>query len=211
MSENIKPLIRRVLMEQLTEIDSTNPIEIKIKEVNDLVKDLSFGDKMKIIFSIVPEKYFRNFKYREMAQLEKLGIADNRGFKAHGPDSEQYSLKSASLTKKKKNGNYSITLCTSLGQFGRVDKVKTEDLKDTLCTVYDNNNEVLSVLIKYDDNFQKMYDILRKEKQKKMENNTQTMDSVNINFQLIKDYNLNYTIQYKSENVELNLKDGQSC
>lgn len=200
-------------MEQLIEKErqEIRSVEDVMRDANDLVKDLSFGDKMRVIFSIVPEKYFRNFKYREMAQLEKLGINDDRGFKAHGPDSEKYSLKSASLTKKKKNGNYSITLCTSLGQFGRVDKIKTEDLKDTLCTVYDNNNELLSVLIKYDNNFKNMYDILRKEKQQKMLNNTQTMDSVNINFQLIKQYNLNYSIVYKNEKVELNLKDGQSC
>jgi hypothetical protein len=209
----MKNLIKKILMEQLIEKErqEIRSVEDVMRDANDLVKDLSFGDKMRVIFSIVPEKYFHNFKYREMAQLEKLGISDDRGFKAHGPDSEKYSLKSASLTKKKKNGNYSITSCTSLGQFGRVDKIKTEDLKDTLCTVYDNNNELLSVLIKYDDNFKNMYDILRLEKQQKMLNNVQTMDSVNINFQLIKQYNLNYSIVYKNENVELNLNNGQSC
>jgi hypothetical protein len=185
-------------------------VEDVMVDANELVKDLSFSDKMRVIFSIVPEKYFRNFKYREMAQLEDLGMTDDRGFRAHGPDSEKYSLKSASLTKKKKNGNYSVTLCTSLGQFGRVDKVKTQDLKDTLCTIYDNNHKLLSVLIKFDDNFKNMYNTLRSKKQQKMVNNVQTMDSVNINFQLIKNYNLNYDILYKNEKVELNLKDGQS-
>jgi hypothetical protein len=209
----MKTLIKKILMEQLVEKEKQQikSVEDAMREANELVKDLSFGDKMRVIFSIVPEKYFRNFKYREMAQLEDLGISDDRGFKAHGPDSEKYSLKSASLTKKKKNGNYSVTKCTSLGQFGRVDKIKTEDLKDTLCTVYDNNSKLLSVLIKYDDNFKNMYDTLRIEKQQKMANNVQTMDSVNINFQLIKDYNLNYEILYKNDKVELNLKDGQSC
>jgi hypothetical protein len=209
----MKTLIKKILMEQLVEKEKQQlkSVEDAMREANELVKDLSFGDKMRVIFSIVPEKYFRNFKYREMAQLEDLGISDDRGFKAHGPDSEKYSLKSASLTKKKKNGNYSVTQCTSLGQFGRVDKIKTEDLKDTLCSVYDNNNKLLSVLIKYDDNFKNMYDTLRMEKQQKMANNVQTMDSVNINFQLIKDYNLNYNILYKNDKVELNLKDGQSC
>ena len=209
----MKTLIKKILMEQLVEKEKQQIkfVEDAMREANELVKDLSFGDKMRVIFSIVPEKYFRNFKYREMAQLEDLGISDDRGFKAHGPDSEKYSLKSASLTKKKKNGNYSVTQCTSLGQFGRVDKIKTEDLKDTLCTVYDNNNKLLSVLIKYDDNFKNMYDTLRMEKQQKMANNVQTMDSVNINFQLIKNYNLNYDILYKNDKVELNLKDGQSC
>jgi hypothetical protein len=209
----MKSLIKKILMEQLIEKEKqeVSSVENIIRDTNELVKDLSFGDKMRVIFSIVPEKYFRNFKCREMAQLEDLGISDDRGFKAHGPDSAKYSLKSASLTKKKKNGNYSVTLCTSLGQFGRVDKIKTEDLKDTLCTVYDNNQKLLSVLIKYDDNFKNMYETLRAEKQQKMANNVQTMDSVNINFQLIRNYNLNYEILYKNEKVELNLKDGQSC
>jgi hypothetical protein len=40
---------------------------------------------------------------------------------------------------------------------------------------------------------------------------TQTMDSVTINFDLIKKYNLKYEIMYKNENVELNLKDKESC
>jgi hypothetical protein len=215
MDKGIKILIKKILSETINKkeltLEQSYSIEDKIKSVSELVKDLTFSDKMRLIFSIVPEKYFRNFKYREIAQLEDLGLKDDRGFRAHGPDSEKYSLKSASLTKKKKNGNYSITLCTSLGQFGRVDKIKTEDIKDTICTVYDNNNKLLTILIKYDDNFQKMYDTIRQEKQKKMMNNHQTMDSVNINFRLIKDYGLNYEILYKNEKVELNLNNQESC
>jgi hypothetical protein len=56
-----------------------------------------------------------------------------------------------------------------------------------------------------------MYDILRHEKQQKMANHVQTMDSVVINFKLINNYGLNYEIIYKNENVELNLKDSKSC
>ena len=210
----MKNLIKKILLEEFNnkKMLETQSIDDVIKKVNELVVNLSFRDKIRVVFSIVPEKYFRNFKYREIAQLEDLGLEDDRGFKAHGPDSQNYSLKSASLNRKKKNGNYSITLCTSLGQFGRVDKIKTEDLKDTLCTVYDgNNNKLLSVLIKCDDNFKNMYDIIRQEKQSKMVGYTQTMDSVTINFDLIKKYNLKYEIMYKNENVELNLKDKGSC
>jgi hypothetical protein len=210
----MKSLIKKILIEELMNenLNQEQHLQKTINDVNELVKDLSFRDKIKVVFSIIPEKYFHNHKYREISQLEDLGLEDDRGFKVHGPDSKDYSLKSATLSRIKKNGKYSITLCTTLGQFGRVDKIKTEDIKDTFCTVYDNNhNTLLSVLIKSDENFIRMYDILRKEKQEKMANFSQTRDSVTINFELIKRFNLNYEIKFISNNVDLNLKNRESC
>ena len=48
-----------------------------------------------------------------------------------------------------------------------------------------------------------MYNEQQSSKRKIMENNKQTRDSVNINFNLIKKYNLSYQILFKKNNVIL--------
>jgi hypothetical protein len=61
---------------------------------------------------------------------------------------------------------------------------------------------VLCVMIFYDKQFEEMYCSEQIVKRKIMENNKQVRDSVNINFSLIKKYNLNYQILYKKENLK---------
>ena len=166
------------------------------------VDELTYEEKMKLIFSIVPQSDFHNYKWREKIQLEVLGIIDNRGNKIHGADSDSHSLKSGKISLNAK-GEYRITNSTTLGTFGRVDKDNTFDKKETLCTLFNDGGEkVLCVMIFYDKQFEEMYLSEQVVKRKIMENNKQVRDSVNINFSLIKKYNLNYQILCKKENVK---------
>lgn len=164
---------------------------------------LSYKEKIELIFSIVPQSDFHNYKWREKIQLETLGIVDNRGNRIHGADSSTHSLKSGKISPNKKN-QFKIIDSTTLGTFGRIDKDNTFDKKDTLCTLFnDSGQEVFSILLIYNENFENMYNEQQLSKRKIMENNKQTRDSVNINFNLIKKYNLSYQILFKKNNVIL--------
>lgn len=168
-----------------------------------MMKEMSYSDKIKYVFTIILQQDFHNYKWREKIQLESLGLVDNRGYKINGPDNDNYSLKS-SLIKSNKDGKYKITNRTSLGMFGRVDKDRTYDIKDTYCSIFNiMGEEVLGVKIEKDDNFIKMYETIQNEKRNVMISNKQGRDSVTINFNLIKTHQLKYVIYKISDNVIL--------
>ena len=168
-----------------------------------MTDNLSYEEKIKHVFGIIPQTDFHNYKWREKIQLERLGLSDNRGYRIHGPDSHEISLKSGTL-KINKGGKYKVNLSTPIGTFGRVDKDMTYDKKNTCCSLFSCDGLLLlSVTIYYDDNFETMYSNEQSLKRDKMSNNRQTRDSVMINFNLIKKYNLTYDIRYKSDDIIL--------
>jgi hypothetical protein len=178
-------------------------IEDTIKQMLLLVEDLTFQEKLKVVFEIIPEEYFHNFKYREEIQCDILGI-DDRDFKRHGPDSVEYSLKSSKINrKKKKNERYTVTKKTVVGVWGRVDKEKTQDLQNTFCCLFNGPDVLFSLLIFCDDNFINMFNELRKQKQEIMKGNKQKMDSVNIKIELLEKYDVKYQIKYVDELIDL--------
>jgi hypothetical protein len=168
-----------------------------------MTDNLSYEEKIKHVFSIIPQTDFHNYKWREKIQLERLGLSNSWGHRIHGPDSNEFSLKSSTL-KINKGGKYKVNLSTPIGTFGRVDKDMTYDKKNTCCSLFSCDGLLLlSVTIYYDDNFETMYSNEQSLKRDKMSNNKQTRDSVLINFNLIKKYNLTYDISYKSDNIIL--------
>lgn len=176
-----------------------------IKEVSLLVEGLTFVEKLKLVFSIIPQKEFHNYRYREKIQLSILEVNDDRDYKPHGPDSVDYSLKSAGIVgKQKKNGKYTVTKKTVIGQFGRVDKDETQDLKNTYCSIFNGSDVLFSLLVFCDDNFINMYNELRKQKREIMKDNKQKMDNVNITVELLEKYDVKYKIVYVDDLIDIN-------
>ena len=179
------------------------------QQVLDLAKDLSYEEKIKLVFSLIPKEDFHNAKYREEIARRALGIAPRKSKARHGEDLPGLSLKSAKVRancKSTKTGRYSITGSQILMELGRIDKDITYDRKDTVVDVWGDTEPLLRVKIYYDGNFQKMYDKLQQEKREKMAGYKQTRDSALIKFKEVIDNNLKYDILYKSPLVDLNLK-----
>jgi hypothetical protein len=164
---------------------------------------LSYEETLNLVFKLVPQSDFHNYRWREKIQLAKMKVQDDRGYRVHGPDSDLYSLKSSRAPVKSVGGKYRIRLTTSLGEFGRIDKDLTHDRKDTVCTMFDGAKVILSILIKYDDKFISMYESEQEKKRGSMAGNRQTRDTLSINFRLISEYNLSYEILLKNKDVEL--------
>ena len=164
---------------------------------------LSYEETLNLVFKLIPQSDFHNYRWREKIQLTKMKVQDDRGYRVHGPDSELYSLKSSRSPIKSVSGKYRIRPTTSLGEFGRIDKDLTHDTKDTVCTMFDGSKSILSILIKYDDKFINMYKSEQEKKRSRMVGNRQTRDTLSINFRLISEYNLNYEILLKNKDVEL--------
>jgi hypothetical protein len=178
--------------------------QIKGLTCNDIEK-LSYQDKVILTRLLIPTKEHHNYRFREEIIKVFLGIEEkNKNYNPHGCDTNHYSLKSG---KKQplKNGKYSITNTTTLGEFGRIDKERGHDEKETICAIFTEFEEMIFVLkIKYDDNFKKMFCELRTQKQQKMKGFKNTRDSVKIDFNLIQKYGLNYEIIKQDQKVILN-------
>jgi hypothetical protein len=187
----------------IQELSKTFTIKERIKSAINTLKTFDYKDKLYIIFNVVPQADFFNCKWRENIQYSFLGLTDNRGNKLHGSDSETHSFKSAKINPTKKSV-YKITKSTYIGTFGRLDKNKTFDTKDTLCSIFNEyGSDILHIEIKCDENFEKMYQEKQSLKREKMRNHFQTRDTQTINFDLIQQYNLNFEVKNKADNVIL--------
>ena len=199
----------------LSEQDSIeNPSEstddITTERIIDYVKNLPYEEKIKLIFSIVPKEDFHNNRYREEIARLALGLPSKLSKSVHGEDLPNLSLKSAKLRancKRNPNtGKYPITGSQVLMELGRIDKETTQDKKDTIVDIWGEKEPLLRLKIYYDENFQKMYNKFKEEKQVKMAGHKQTRDSALVKFKEVIDNNLKYDILYQSDDVELKLK-----
>jgi hypothetical protein len=200
-----------VLYEQDSEEKpSESTDDISIERIIDYAKNLPYQEKIKLVFSIVPKEDFHNAKYREKIATLALGLSPKSSKSLHGPDLPDFSLKSAKLRANcKRNpitGKYPITGSQILLEFGRIDKEKTEDLKDTIVDIWGEKEPLLRVKIYADENFVNMYNKFKEEKREKMKDFKQTRDSALVKFKEVIDYNLKYEILYISDDVELKLK-----
>jgi hypothetical protein len=195
-------------MSDVNQKNITNFILTK-QQVLDLAKDLSYEERIKLVFSLVPKGDFHNSKYREEITRRALGLPSKINKSVHGEDLPGLSLKSANVRatcKSNKTGRYSITGSQLLMELGRIDKNSTYDKKDTIVDIWGDDEVLLRVKIYYDGNFQKMYNEFQEEKREKMKDFKQTRDSAQIKFKEVIDYNLKYDIIDKSDLVDLKLK-----
>jgi hypothetical protein len=184
--------------------------DISMEQIIDYAKNLPYQEKIKLVFSIVPKEDFHNNRYREEIARLALGLPSKLSKSVHGEDLPNLSLKSAKLRAScKRNlltGKYPITGSQILLEFGRIDKEKTEDLKDTIVDIWGEKEPLLRVKIYADENFVNMYNKFKEEKREKMKDFKQTRDSAVVKFKEVIDYNLKYEILYISDDVELKLK-----
>lgn len=184
------------------------------EQVLELAKNLSYQDKIKLVFSIIPKGDFHNSKYREEITRIALGLPSKKNKSRHGEDLPGLSLKTANARagcKSKKTGKYNITGSQILMELGRIDKDTTFDRKDTIVDVWGDDEPILRIKIFYDENFQKMYNDLQTKKREKMQNFKQTRDSATITFKDVIDNNLKYTILYQSPLAVLKLNYNEGC
>lgn len=199
-------------MSQNSENSQTNFLLTK-QQVLSLAQNLSYQEKIKLVFSIIPKGDFHNAKYREEITRMALGLPSKLSQSRHGEDLPGLSLKTANARagcKSKKTGKYSITGSQILMELGRIDKDTTFDTKDTIVDIWGDDEPILRIKIFYDENFQKMYNNLQMKKREKMQNFKQTRDSATITFKDVIDNNLKYDILYKSPLavLKLNFEDG---
>lgn len=201
----------------LSEQDSIeNPSEsiddITTERIIDYAKNLPYEEKIKLIFSIIPKEDFHNNRYREKIARLALGLPDKSDNSLHGGDVPDFnlSLKSAKLRasckRNPKTGKYPITGSQILMELGRIDKETNQDEKDTVVDIWGEKEPLLRLKIYYDENFKKMYNKFKEEKQVKMAGHKQTRDSALVKFKEVIDNNLKYDILYQSDDVELKLK-----
>jgi hypothetical protein len=197
----------------LSEQDSSeSKDDISVEQIIDYAKNLPYQEKIKLIFSIVPKEDFHNNRYREEIARLALGLPPKLGKSIHGGDLPDFdlSLKSAKLRasckRNPKTGKYPITGSQILMELGRIDKETNQDEKDTVVDIWGEKEPLLRLKIYYDENFKKMYNKFKEEKQLKMAGYKQTRDSALVKFKEVIDNNLKYDILYQSDDVELKLK-----
>jgi hypothetical protein len=196
-----------------TENSQTNFLLTK-QQILSLAQNLSYQEKIKLVFSIIPKGDFHNAKYREEITRMALGLPSKLSQSRHGEDLPGLSLKTANARagcKSKKTGKYSITGSQILMELGRIDKDTTFDTKDTIVDIWGDDEPILRIKIFYDENFQKMYNNLQMKKREKMQNFKQTRDSATITFKDVIDNNLKYDILYKSPLAVLKLNYVDGC
>jgi hypothetical protein len=173
------------------------------EDILDYFKILNYQDKIKLINKIVPLTDFNNQRYRDRIIRDMFSLPDTKGY--YGPDSPGKSFKTAT-TKPTKKGIYNVNKGTTLGILGRMDKEDTHDNLDTIFGLFSQEGEIKFVLLVHaNDNFDNLFKIERKDKQKKMKNGKNKYDGITFNLNLILKYELSYEIFYKGEDVRIKI------
>jgi hypothetical protein len=176
------------------------------EEISKEFLKLSTLEKLEIILDDAKMGHlFHNYKYREEIQKEKWGyIRSNKGL--HGKDTDVVSLKSFEI-ERLKNGKYSITFKKGLGELGRIFAYETDektDCVDTHFTLFDGTKIILEILVSKDENYVRLFQDQKILKLEKMKKNPKERDSFVLKINTLKEYNLNYKIIYKHEDVIFN-------
>lgn len=178
------------------------------EQLKRLEDELSYEEKLKFIFSLIPAKDFHNYKYREEVTRRALNIPVKTNRKTTGADLPNISLKSITAKKRgKRTKKFSITPSQILGQWGRIDLDKTYDKEDTISDIWGEDEVILRIKIYWDDNFEKLYNF---KKQKKLEKKVGRKNVVDMGYFTIKeliDFNVKYnTLYVDNENVVTSFK-----
>jgi hypothetical protein len=178
-------------------------IIITDEQIRDLQKKLSYEDKLKLVFSLIPWNDFHNYKYREEVTRMALGLPSKNSRVTTGEDLPGLSLKSIkSKPRGKRTNKFVITPKQVLGKWGRIDLDTTYDKKDTISDIWGEDSVILRIKIYYDENFEKLY---QNEKLKKIKNKTDKkniIDMGSFTIQDLIDFNVRYeTLYVDEENV----------
>jgi hypothetical protein len=171
------------------------------EQILSLAKNLTYDEKLKLVFSLIPWNDFHNYKYREEVARMALGLPPRESNKTTGEDLPGLSLKSIkSKPKRKKDNKYVITPSQTLGQWGRIDLDNTFDKKDTISDIWGDDGVILRMKIFYDDNFEKLY---QSKKDLKLKTKTEKKNKIDMGGFTIKDlidFNVKYVTLFIDEN-----------
>lgn len=181
-------------------------MEIKklgLDEIIEGFKLLTLQEKIKVLDDTGTLPLTFNYKWREEVQREILGLPPKNNNSIHGPDGKE-SLKSKQLSSEIKDNTYPIIFSQSFGVFGRINAYKNEDesndCKDTYATVFYGGIPVVTIFIKKDENMVRMFEEHKILKEQELIKNPNARDGINITFELIKNYNLDYKIVQMVDN-----------
>lgn len=168
-----------------------------------LKEELSYEEKLKLVFSLIPWSDFHNYKYREEVERLALGIPPKSNRKTTGEDLPGLSLKSIkSKNRSKKTGKYVITPSQTLGQWGRIDLDTTFDKKDTISALWGDDRVVLRIKIFYDENFEKLYQHKKQQKLMKKKGKQNKVDMGGFTIKDLIDFGVKYhTLFVDEDNV----------
>jgi hypothetical protein len=176
------------------------------EQIKNLKDNLSYEDKLKLVFSLIPWNDFHNYKYREEVARMALGLPSKNSRKTTGEDLPGLSLKSIkSKPRSKRTNKFVINTKQVLGKWGRIDLDTTYDKKDTISDIWGDDSVILRIKTYYSENFEKLYEY---EKLKKMENKTGKKNIIDMGSFTIQDL-INFKVRYETlyvdeENVTVN-------
>tara|TARA_B110000503_G_C6921766_1_gene318991 strand:+ start:47 stop:652 length:606 start_codon:yes stop_codon:yes gene_type:complete len=171
------------------------------EQILSLAKNLTYDEKLKLVFSLIPWNDFHNYKYREEVARMALGLPPRESNKTTGEDLPGLSLKSIkSKPKRKKDNKYVITPSQTLGQWGRIDLDNTFDKKDTVSDIWGDDGVILRMKIFYDDNFEKLY---QSKKDLKLKTKTEKKNKVDMGGFTIKDL-IDFNVKYVTLFIDKN-------
>ena len=176
------------------------------EQLKNLQDTLSYEEKLKLVFSLIPWNDFHNYKYREEVARIALGLPPKNNRKTTGDDLPGISLKSIkSKGKGKKTKKYVITINQTLGQWGRIDLDNTYDKKDTISDIWGDDSVILRIKIYYSENFEKLYESKKQEKLKKKTGKKNVIDMGGFTIKDLIDFEVKYdTLYVDEENVITN-------
>lgn len=173
------------------------------EQLKNLQEKLSYEEKLKLVFSLIPWNDFHNYKYREEVARMALGLPAKTNRKTTGDDLPGLSLKSIkSKDRSKKTKKFNITQNQSLGKWGRIDLDNTYDKKDTISDIWGDDSVILRIKVYYDKNFERLYEFKKEEKLKKKTGKKNVVDMGGFTIKDLIDFGVKYdTLYVDEENV----------
>jgi hypothetical protein len=180
-----------------------NNKKLTLDELIEEFKLLTLQEKIKVLDKTDTLQLTYNYKWREEIQREILNLPPKNNNSIHGPDGKE-SLKSKQLSSEIKDNTYPIIFSQPFGVFGRINAYKNEensnDCKDTYATVFYGGIPIVTIFIKKDENMVRMFEDHKILKEQELIKNPNARDGINITFELIKKYNLDYKIVQMVDN-----------
>jgi hypothetical protein len=134
------------------------------EQILSLAENLTYEEKLKLVFALIPIGDFHNYKYREEVARMALGLPPKKDKTVTGEDLPGLSLKSVkkkkSSTKNPKSPDfqkYVITPSQNLGTWGRIVSDTGYDRKNTVSDIWGDDHVILRLKTYYDDNFERLY------------------------------------------------------
>lgn len=172
--------------------------KLNLDEIIEGFKHLTLQEKIKVLDETDTLQLTYNYKWREEIQREILNLPPKKDNSIHGPDGEDISLKSKQLSSELKDNTYPITFSQPFGVLGRInaykDENKSNDCKDTYATVFHGSVPIVTIFIKKNENMVRVFEDYKTLKEQELSKNPNSRDGINITFEIIKKYNLDYKI-----------------